>query len=193
MTKPKIQLKPTSNKIIMDRPYLNNLEEEDAEQVNFFVGTEVEQTPAYGKKTLFIVGKHTERAINGCFCMEGCEAFYFGANQSFDPIDGNDWIEWENMILGIMQLHPDKYITLDLDYRHYRDLAESVLMERSNFIPMISVKMPYIALHNYNTCVKIDDIGFNITNPGVWVHRLHDLQDTEKFTPWTDYTNDKTL
>ena len=28
------------------------------DSVTFFVGTEVEHTPAYGKKTLFIVGKN---------------------------------------------------------------------------------------------------------------------------------------
>ena len=48
-------------------------------------------------------------------------------------------------------------------------------------------------LLNYNACVKIDDIGFNDTNPGVWVQQVRDLLDSNKFTPWTKYNNDKII
>jgi hypothetical protein len=48
-------------------------------------------------------------------------------------------------------------------------------------------------LLNYNTCVKIDDIGFNDTNPGVWVQQVKDLLDSNKFTPWIKYKNDKII
>ena len=33
------------------------------EDVTFFIGTEVEHTPAYGMKTLFVVGVHDEQVI----------------------------------------------------------------------------------------------------------------------------------
>ena len=34
------------------------------EQVDFFVGTEVEHTPAFGRKTLFVVGVQDTSKIN---------------------------------------------------------------------------------------------------------------------------------
>jgi hypothetical protein len=46
---------------------------------------------------------------------------------------------------------------------------------------------------NYNTVLKIDDRDFADTNPGVWCHRLHDLQSTNGFTHWSAYTKDEVL
>ena len=58
---------------------------------------------------------------------------------------------------------------------------------------MISVKIPYAGLLNYNTVIKIDDKDFAATNPGVWCHSLHDLQDREAFTDWSKYTQDEVV
>ena len=58
---------------------------------------------------------------------------------------------------------------------------------------MISVKLPYESLLNYNACLKIDDKDFRASNPGVWVHRVHDLKDPDKFTDWSKYTNDEVI
>ena len=65
--------------------------------------------------------------------------------------------------------------------------------EKDTFISMISVKMPYVRQLNYNACIKIDDIGFKETNPGVWVHSVQDLQTRDKFTDWTKYTKDEII
>jgi hypothetical protein len=64
------------------------------------------------------------------------------------------------------------------------------MSENNRIIPMVSVKLPYIKLLNYNTTIKIDDKGFNQTNPGVWCHSLHKLMDREVFTPWSAYVGD---
>jgi len=48
-------------------------------------------------------------------------------------------------------------------------------------------------LWNYNTMIKLDDKGFNATNPGVWSHSLHELKDRENFTSWYDYKNDRII
>jgi hypothetical protein len=58
---------------------------------------------------------------------------------------------------------------------------------------VISVKVPYAKLLGYNATIKIDDIGFDRSNPGVWCHRLHDLQSSEKFTSWDEYSKDETI
>ena len=71
------------------------------------------------------------------------------------------------------------------------EFLESGLIEYDNFIPQLRVPVPYIRQWNYNTMLKIDDKDFKASNPGVWCHRLHDLQDIEKFTDWTKYGLDK--
>ena len=95
----------------MDRP--------GHEQVDFFVGEEVEHTPAVGMRTLFVVGIQDTAEIHAKAMAYKCDHIYFGANQSF-PADGSaDWKSWENMI-GLMLrsgLGGDHYYmcTLDLD------------------------------------------------------------------------------
>jgi len=41
--------------------------------------------------------------------------------------------------------------------------------------------------------IKIDDLDFNATNPGVWTHSLHALKDRTKFTAWSEYSNDEVI
>ena len=83
--------------------------------------------------------------------------------------------------------------TLDLDVAQVEGLLESGLVEQNNFIPMISVKLPYIRQLPYKAVLKIDDKDFAATNPGVWCHRLHDLQNHEVFTDWSKYTQDEVI
>lgn len=169
-------------------------------EVDFFVGTEVEHTPAFGKLTLFVVGLQsmndikqaleTHRALGGYFI----EHIYFGANQSFPNPDFNDastWNAWEAMINSV--LAQGLFATLDLDVKAVEGLLESSLVEHHNFIPMISVKLPYIKQLGYNATIKLDDKDFAATNPGVWCHSLHDLQKREVFTDWSKYTKDEII
>ena len=165
---------------------------EGHENIKFFYGTEVEHTPALGKKTLFVVGVQTADDIAAN--IQGCEHIYFGANQSFPNIDTNDyvrWTQWENMILHFLQ--KGYLCTLDIDVKCVEGLLESSLTEDHNFIPMISVKLPYIKLLGYNATLKLDDKDFAATNPGVWCHSIHDLQNRDHFTDWSKYTKDETL
>jgi hypothetical protein len=57
---------------------------------------------------------------------------------------------------------------LILDVAQAEGLLESALVEFHNFIPMISVKLPYIKQFGYNATIKLDDKDFAATNPGVW-------------------------
>ena len=83
--------------------------------------------------------------------------------------------------------------TLDLDASCAEGLIESGLADYNNFIPMISVKLPYVRHLGYNATLKIDDKDFEATNPGVWCHNLQDLQSRKTFTDWSRYTKDETL
>ena len=164
------------------------------EAVSFFVGTEVEHSPAYGQKTLFVVGVHDSTQIMQQAKLNACTHIYFGANQSFprlDINDGNGWQPWETMIGDC--LDAEFWCTLDLDVACTEGLLESRLVELDRFIPMISVKLPYIRQFGYNATLKIDDRDFAATNPGVWCHSLHALQRRSVFTDWSKYTQDEVL
>ena len=162
------------------------------ETANCFVGTEVEHSPAFGHKTLFVVGVQDPVMLLDLARANGCTHVYFGANQSFlDPgkLSGVIWSAWEVMIRTVMD--HGFLCTLDLDVSAVEGLIEGPLVEYNNFIPMISVKLPYIQQLGYNATIKLDDRDFAATNPGVWCHSLHDLRDRAVFTDWSRYTKDE--
>lgn len=162
------------------------------DSVQFFTGTEVEHTPAYGKKTLFVVGVQDVTDIAAR--LQGCEHIYFGANQSFPNPQINDaetWRAWEHMIRPF--LTKGYWCTLDIDATATEGLLEGGLCEYRNFVPMISVKLPYIQQLGYNATLKLDDKDFDATNPGVWCHSMHELQNRDHFTDWSKYAKDETL
>lgn len=169
---------------------------EGHENVKFFYGTEVEHTPAFGKYTLFVVGVQSNDAIAMALAMgsKPVEHIYFGANMSFPNINVNDAVEWSAWVDMIKPfLDKDYLCTLDVDVTCVEGLAESMLPEYHNFIPMISVKLPYIQQLGYNATIKLDDIDFKATNPGVWCHSVHKLMKRDAFTSWDAYTKDETL
>jgi hypothetical protein len=164
----------------------------------FFVGTEIEHSPAMGQRTMFVIGLQSVEQIlwnigeTDRRSKEPITHVYFGANQSFPNPAVNDaetWNAWEVMIQAV--LDRGYWCTLDLDVSAVPGLAEGGLTENAQFIPMISVKLPYIKLLGYNATVKIDDTDFQATNPGVWCHSLHDLMQRQKFTSWNQYTKDE--
>jgi hypothetical protein len=66
------------------------------ENVDFFVGTEVERTPAFGRRTLFVVGvqpiQNIQDWLDDYHSYEDrsyhIEHVFFGANHSFNPQTG---------------------------------------------------------------------------------------------------------
>jgi len=165
-----------------------------AEDTIFFIGTEIERTPAYGMKTLFVVGVHSIDTIVELAEKNECQHIYFGANQSFPKLDTNDsvrWIPWEIMIEGC--LGTDYWCTLDLDVAQVEGLLESGLTEHRRFIPQISVKLPYLQQLGYNATIKIDDKGFEASNPGVWCVPIGAITQRKYFTNWDEYSNDEII
>ena len=173
---------------------------EGHENVSFFHGTEIERTPAYGKRTLFVVGVQPFNEIQDWLDdfasyedkSKHIEHIYFGANMSFPKLEVNDaegWRAWEDMIRPF--LNKGYLCTLDIDVSCVEGLLEGGLAESINFIPMISVKLPYLQQLGFNATIKLDDKDFAATNHGVWCHSLHDLTNTTSFTPWRDYSKDE--
>ena len=167
----------------MKRDYTNG----QADNIIFFTGVEIEHTPAYGKKTLFVNGVQLieDIALN----LQGCEHIFFGANHSFNPQSYEEHKAWENMILFFLE--KEYLCSLDIPINQVEEFHESGYCEYNNFIPQIRVPIPYVKLWNYNTMLKIDDKDFKATNPGVWSHSLHTLMDRSKFTDWNQYKNDE--
>jgi hypothetical protein len=171
---------------------------EGHEQTDFFVGTEIEHTPVHGHRTIFVVGVHDVDRIGWQIgevdrrSKAPITHVYFGANMSFPNPKINDadtWRKWEGMIQSF--LDRGYWCTLDLDVASAEGLLESALVEHHKFIPMISVKLPYLTQLGYNATIKLDDKDFAATNAGVWCHSLHDLMDRSKFTSWDQYTKDE--
>lgn len=156
------------------------------ESVIYFIGTEVEHTPQYGEKTLFVVGLRDPGEICDIADENQCNHIYLGANMSWEKTDA-----WDNMVLPLLK--KGYWVTLDFPIADTEWVLESGYIEYNRFIPMISTKLPYIGLLGYNACLKIDDKDFDATNPGVWVHRVHNLMDTSLFTNWSKYKQDQII
>ena len=169
----------------MKRDYSTGVEED----INFFVGTEVEHTPAFGMRTLFVTGVQSSADIQARALAHKCQHIFFGANHSFNPTDYKEHKAWEDMIM--LFLKSNYLCSLDIPLNQVEEFNDGGLNEWDNFIPQIRVPIPYIKLWNYNTMLKIDDKDFKATNPGVWSHSLHTLMDRSKFTDWAQYKNDE--
>jgi hypothetical protein len=162
------------------------------DNIDFFIGKEVEHTPAHGMDTLFVVGVKSIEEIESNL-TENIQHIFFGANHSF-VIRYNDYAEWklwEDMISYF--LDKNYWCSLDIPFEAVEQFNDGGLNEYNRFIPQIYIPIPYIRLWNYNTMLKIDDRDFRATNPGVWSHSLHSLMDRSKFTDWDCYKQDKVL
>lgn len=170
---------------------------------NFFIGREVEHSPAHGQMTLFVIGvqpleeivdivnkSHQHSDVN-----QHITHVYFGADRSFPrSITTNDyesWQLWEKMIDGC--LARDLWCSLDINIDQIEGLMETGFCEDNKFIPMISAPVPYLRLLGYNAVLKIDDRDFDFSNPGVWCHQLSELTSRSVFTDWSQYSQDQVL
>lgn len=148
-------------------------------------------------KTLFVVGTPPLEDIIFKAIQNDCKHIYFGTSQSFNPALINnvncakEYAPWDEVILGCLK--QDYWVTLDFGVEHAEGVIESGYSEYQKFVPMISVKLPYINQLNYNATLKLDDITWGKTNPGVWTHHLQSLMSKDKFTYWDQYTQDTQL
>ena len=169
------------------------LNTEERQGVVYFVGYEVEHTVCFGMKTLFVVGTPPIEEIEATAIANTCQHVYFGTSQSFNPtaISQEQYKPWDNSILPLLK--QGYWVTLDFDIKHTEGVIESGYSEYDKFVPMISCKIPYIKQFNYNATLKVDDITWGKTNPGVWTHQLNELMTKDKYTHWDQYTQDTAL
>ena len=166
------------------------LDTNERQGVVYFTGYEVEHTICHGMHTLFVVGTPDWNEIKQQADKHNIKHIYYGTSQSFNPkeLSQQEYSRWDNVI--IPALKEGYWVTLDFDVKHAEGVIESGYSEYERFVPMISVKLPYIKQFNYNATLKLDDTTWGHSNPGVWTHQLHDLMAKDKYTYWDQYTQD---
>lgn len=167
------------------------LNTEQRQDVTYFIGKEVEHTPQFGNRTLFVVGVQPVEEIAKRADKHNINHIYLGTSQSFHPKDIGDWNMWHKMICGLIA--KDYTVTLDFKVEYIEDVMRNRWQEFHTFVPMISVVMPNLKEMNYNTTIKIDDKTWGHSNPGVWCHSLHEITKTDNFTGWEDYPEDERI
>lgn len=165
------------------------------DNVKFFVGPEVEHTPASTRKTLFVVGQQPLTEILLHVDQVKVSHVFLGANHSFDAgyVSGADTY-WKDTIAALI----NKNVMVTLEYpAHQHQCILSILgqeiFESRNFVPLLSVRIPNFETSGPNLTVKIDDVDFQSTNRGVWCHSVKDLTDSNKFTDWQEYIGDEPI
>lgn len=194
----KIIAADTSNGLDISHTFLytnNMLDTNQRQEVTYFTGYEVEHTRCHGMFTLFVVGTPplADILFHATLGNDTVKHIYFGTSQSFNPkaMTQEEYAPWDEVIKGC--LDAGYWVTLDFGVEHAEGIHESGYCEYDRFVPMISVKLPYIKLFNYNTTLKLDDLTWGKTNPGVWTHQLHDLMDKDHYTYWDQYKQDESL
>jgi hypothetical protein len=172
----------------------------------YFTGKEVEKTPAFGKQTLFVTKPwHSYEDIMSRYTANKCEHIFFGANHSFHPLEYEDGVnndnprkpayatDWFNLITPFLEDGILCSLDIPVNGRCDEYVKQSGLLNFKNFIPQLRIPLPDLADWNANTTVKLDDSGFEATNPGVWCWSLQELTANDKLTTWDKYKQDSIL
>ncbi len=164
--------------------------------VIFFVGGEVEKTPAFSKKTLFVVGIQDVATVERLAREHKTPHVFLGANHSFDATHYTDYFgkTWEDLVTRL--LDRGFWVTLDYPAHQHETVLKMFspgIWQSRQFVPLLSVRIPKVQTSSPNLTVKIDDIDFKATNPGVWCMHFHEVTDSNRFTDWQDYGTDLVL
>lgn len=160
--------------------------------VDYFIGPEVEHTPAYSKRTLFVVGKQKLDQILRMAKEYKTPHVFMGANHSFNAASEDPY--WDQVITALL----DKGFWVTLDYQaHEHETVLKMLnpgvWQCRTFVPLLGVRIPKVQTSSPNLTIKIDDVDFKATNPGVWCLHFHEITDSNRFTDWNDYSTDEVL
>lgn len=172
------------------------MKREGHESAQMFIAGEVEKTPAFGKKTLFVVGFQDINEIKKYAKDHKVQHIFLGANHSFNATYKTDHIssKWDEQISELL----DSGYTVTLDYQAHQHktvltMLRATTWQNRNFIPLLSVRIPHIETSSPNLTVKIDDVDFKATNPGVWCMHFREVTDSNRFTDWQDYESDEII
>jgi len=168
----------------MDRDYKTG----KSDDVGVFSGLEIEHTPAYGKRTLFLARNDLVLdQILDLAKQSQAEAVYFGANRTFMP-------HIVTQLTQMMKLLDKGYwVTIDYPHAIHEEVKKnSVRMDTREVHTVLFSYIPN-SEGDDNLCIKVDDTDFNATNPGVWTMSMDHFKQTAGFTSWDEYKKDEPL
>lgn len=170
----------------MNRTYENMV----TNTAKMFVGNEVERTPYFGLRTLFVVGSPQDQVefIIDLAKQNDCEHIFLGANHSYEPATIEEANEWS---MAISKLSKKFKVSIDVgsNFLHYFRRSKAHLVKDV----CLQVRLEISDMKEYNNLVmiKIDDSGFRHSNPGIWTLPLTKICVDENFTGWDAYTQDR--
>ena len=175
----------------MQRNFLNNLGM-TVDKTNYFVGDEIEHTPNFGLRTLFIVGDQDmyskQEVIKKLATENNCQHLFFGANHSFTTRQELQLMEFVHVLHNM-----SKHYKISIDVP--ADLIEKAMFAHIHEVKDICIQIrfpiPNVLKLNKFTQIKVDDRDFKATNPGVWTVPLTSMLNEKVFTPWDLYDNDE--
>ena len=168
----------------MKRDYAEGIKE----NIDFFIGKEVEQTKTKGMQTLFVVGLQRHNVILKYAEKNKCKHIYFGANHSFKTLAGDE----VQSIYNQLKYFLDKgyWVTFDTSPTpRFEDIHN--LLSNRKFTIVYGLRMDNVKKMKGNIVIKIDDADFKATNPGVWCWSVRDLINEDHFTDWREYKGDE--
>ena len=169
----------------MDRDYKTG----KSDSVGVFSGIEVEHTPAFGKQTLFLARNDLfYDQIEALAKQVNAEAIYFGANRTF--MYNHATLRYQMLWV----LRKCYYVTIDYPHSLHETVKERFesIWTHEKFIPFCSIIFPK-SEQDDNLCIKVDDIDFNKTNPGVWTMTMDNFKQSAGFTSWDEYKQDEPI
>ena len=154
----------------------------------FYVGPEAAHTPAFSKKTLFVVGFRETATIERLAKENKTPHISLGADRSFDATYDTEHFSqsWNEQVTYLL----DKGFWVTLEYpaeqheKLLRILTPGVWQCRL-FVPLLRVSIPVIETSSPNLTVKVDDT--SALNPGVWCLHYHEITDSNRFTAWGEF------
>jgi len=147
--------------------------------MTFYVGPEVNQTPAFSKRTLFVEDFQNTKTIESTAREYKTPHISLAAKNSFS-LEYN----WDEQLTALL----DRGFMVTLEYPvelHSRlmfNLSRGVLQSR-NFVPLPRVHVDGMSTTNPNLTLKIDDG----SGDGVWAMHFHQVMDSNRYTAASEF------
>jgi hypothetical protein len=150
----------------------------------FFVGGEVANTPAFSKRTLFVVGQQDTATIEKYARENRTTHIFLGANNSFDADPANK--TWDKTITALL----DKGFWVTLNYPAHQHetvlrMLNDGIWQCRTFVPLLSISIPKLETSNANLTVSVED---SVDVKGLWCLHFTDVTDSNKYTALQDYS-----
>ncbi len=169
----------------MDRDYKNG----KSKSVGLFSGIEIEHTPAHGLQTLFLARNDLTYEQITDLCKEvKAKAVYYGANRAYIHSHFMQVKQIEKL------LDDGYYVTVDYPHSLHAEVKEKFknMWKNEKFIPVCSIIFPY-SEEDDQVYMKLDDVDFRATGPGVWTMSMNHFKQSAGFTSWDEYKQDEPI